>query len=543
MNSNAIPWVTYSFPTPDHPCYHLTVPIRMGTAEDWKVERIVANGRRVRDFWIYNDGRFFKDHRIVGSAQSSAVIRLDWQNGSSNEVELHLVSKEDGARVTLKHASTAPEEGGFWNPAWKYYMAVVLRENEGWAREQEPIHVTLGVYADRITDLEKEVRVVAVHPDSGEQTEVPSQVYETSSWSERKDERYQPTTTCNVAFLANVPARSEKVYLVFYGNPRAEKPNYTTDLRVSGESLELTVENAYYKMHFQDTSGSIDEIWMKMGVNEKFEHRLETNGAVQWNPGVYSPPRPWIHASDWNPPPHYAEIRGPIFTMTKRWGVFPEYPEIEVSITCLFYAHNPYLMFSSTIDVVEDLHVKALRNGEFVFNHAIVREFAWKQPDGKIGSMVIKEGQRHPKHALRIEPDTPWMAFYSREHACGFGGITLRLAEMRRGDGLVRLDYPFIYLAWGPWTYFSRVYTYSFGSNNPQRMIPVPKDSTYYEQMAFLPFKLGETDEDRFADLERQQQKLAHPLDVRVDMDTDERGPEEWLPPILVAEFEELEDD
>jgi len=51
-------------------------------------------------------------------------------------------------------------------------------------------------------------------------------------------------------------------------------------------------------------------------VNEKFEHRLETNGAVQWNPGVYSPPRPWIHASDWDPPPHYAEIRGPIFLMS-----------------------------------------------------------------------------------------------------------------------------------------------------------------------------------------------------------------------------------
>ena len=218
-------------------------------------------------------------------------------------------------------------------------------------------------------------------------------------------------------------------------------------------------------------------------------------------------------------------------------------PVVLVGTGRLLPVTRKYSRSHSLGDVVDDLHVKALRNGEFVFNHAIVREFAWKKPDGGIGSMVIKEGQRHPKHALRIEPDTPWMAFYSREHACGFGGITLRLAEMRRGDGLVRSDYPFIYLAWGPWTYFSRVYTYTFGSNNPQRMIPVPKDSTYYEQMAFLPFKLGKTDEDRFADLERQQQKLAHPLDVRVDMDTDERVPEEWVPPILVAEFEELEDD
>lgn len=543
-DSHAIKRVVYSFPTPQHPCYHLDLTIQVESGKDWMVDRVMTNGRECRDFWVYNNGKYFKDCEILGQASSHVVVRLDWTNGSSNMVELHLVAKEGRGRVTLTSSSAALSTGGFWNPAWPYYAGVVLRENDGYTRTSEPIHMTLAVYADRVTDLEKEVRVVAVDPISGVQTEVPSQVYGVSSWAEQPaNKRYQATAICEVAFLADVPALMEKVYLVFYGNPRAEYPVYPTDLKVTGEGLGLTVENSFYTMHMQDTSGSVDEIWVKMGVNEKLEHRLETNGAVQWNPGVYSPPRPWIHASDWNPPPHYAEIRGPVFFMTKRWGVFPEYPEIEVSITYLFYANTPYLMFDSTMDVLKDLFVKALRNGEIVLNHAVVQEFAWKKPDGTIGNMVIKDGPRHPRHVLRMEPDTPWIAFYSREHRCGLSGITLRLSEMRRGDGLPRLDYPFIYLAWGPWTYWSRVYTYTFGSNNPQRMVPVAGGSTYYEKMAFLPFRLGEMDADRFAYLEQAQQRLAHPLDWRMEMDTDPRVPKEWVPPILVAEFEELEDD
>jgi hypothetical protein len=60
--------------------------------------------------------------------------------------------------------------------------------------------------------------------------------------------------------------------------------------------------------------------------------------------------------------------------------------------------------------------------------------------------------------------------------------------------------------------------------------------------MAFLPFRLGSNEASRFEAIERRQQTLSHPLDIRVVLDTDERVPEEWVPPILVEEFEEMED-
>ena len=89
-------------------------------------------------------------------------------------------------------------------------MGVVVRENEGLAREHEPIHVTLAPYADRVTDIEREVRVVAVDPESGVQAEIPSQTYHASTWNaEGANERSQSTTLCEVAFLADVRAYTE----------------------------------------------------------------------------------------------------------------------------------------------------------------------------------------------------------------------------------------------------------------------------------------------------------------------------------------------
>jgi hypothetical protein len=95
---------------------------------------------------------------------------------------------------------------------------------------------------------------------------------------------------------------------------------------------------------------------------------------------------------------------------------------------------------------------------------------------------------------------------------------------------------------WGPWTYCARPLIYTFATNNPQRVIRAPGGGTYHEKMAFLPFRLGSNEATRFEAIERRQQALSHPLDVRVVLDTDERVPGEWVPPILVEEFEEMED-
>jgi hypothetical protein len=541
VSQGSLQIVACSFPTPEHPCYHVRLLIETPGQKDYQVQRVEANGKWVRDFWVYNDDTYQKDKTFLADARSSVVVRHDWQNGSANHLEIKAAA-EGGEEISLSIEFTAPDYGGYWNPAWKYYASVVLTENDGWPRVAEPMQITLGLYADRFTDPEREIRVVGVDPESGAYTEVPCQVYGISAWDKMKDERCQPTTTVEVAFLADVPPKGAKVYLVFYGNPDAEPITYPTDLRVTGEGLGLTVENEHYRVKLHPLSGALDEVLLKQGMDVIFDHHLETNGALHWNPGVYAPPRTWIHASDWDPPAGYSTQGGPVFFMTKRWGPFPYYPEVEVSITYVFYAHNPYILMTSTLDVLKDIDVVALRNGEIVLNHNVVREFAWKKSTGEINSVVIKERPRHPTRGLDIEAVTPWFAWYNREIGAAFGAVDLELAYMRRSEGPSRVEQPYRYMHWGPWTYCARPLIYTFATNNPQRVIRAPGGSTYYEKTAFLPFRLGSNEATRFEAIERRQQALSHPLDVRVVLDTDERVPEEWVPPILVEEFEEMED-
>jgi hypothetical protein len=90
--------------------------------------------------------------------------------------------------------------------------------------------------------------------------------------------------------------------------------------------------------------------------------------------------------------------------------------------------------------------------------------------------------------------------------------------------------------------YYCRPLVYTFASTNNARLVPVTAGNLYYEEMALLPLPLDPEGED-FEALELLHLKLANPLDVRVVEDTDARAPEGWVPPVLVQEFEEMEDE
>jgi hypothetical protein len=371
--------------------------------------------------------------------------------------------------------------------------------------------------------------------------EIPSQVLAVEKYDTKiPGERYQPTTVVDVAFFADVPANSSRIYLAFYGNPKAPYPKYESDLKVKGEELGLTIENSMYKVRLSEKSGAIDEITMKTGDQCTFDHHLETNGALHWNPDIYAPPRPWLHASDWNPPAHYSVNYGPLCVMTKRHGPLDHYPEIEVTITYVFYDRLPWILISSTTEVKKDIPVQALRNGEIVLNRKIVDEFAWPNPGGGVGSIAIEEAPRHPNHAKVLPHDIPWVCLFSRKHQCGLGVITANLANFIKDGGFARTFRHYSYLQWGPWVYYARPLVYTFISNNPARLIPVSAGSLYYEKMALVPIAFTK-DEEAFTYLERTGTQLKQPIHIKIVEDTDPRAPREWVPPILVEEFEEIE--
>ena len=82
--------------------------------------------------------------------------------------------------------------------------------------------------------------------------EVPVQVYaERRTGNERR---------CRLVFLAEVPAHEHAKYLIFYGNPNAERADYTTDLRVCGDGYGLDIANAHYRAILSRQTGQIERI-------------------------------------------------------------------------------------------------------------------------------------------------------------------------------------------------------------------------------------------------------------------------------------------
>ncbi|MCI5957592.1 MAG: hypothetical protein MRZ54_11475 [Clostridiales bacterium] len=534
--------VRFGWPTPDTPYYFLHLCAENVT-QDTEVAGVTVNGRRCRDFETRNDGRAAVPPVLRAQADKRELyIRVDWQKGDTFDVAVTLKSGESS--VELRESYAAAQEHGYWNKDWKYYAAHVVKETAGIDRVDEPVHAVLAMYMDRLTDAQRELRVVEVDSHTGEAREIRSQVYAVSSWDKWQNINCQPTTTAQIAFLANVPANGQRVYLFFYGNPNAPQPCYETDLCVSGEGYGLSIQNEYYTVNLHKDSGSIDEILPRDREGLTYCHQLETNGALQWNPGIYAPPKTWMHASDWVAPKDFTVISGPIFVMVKRFNPIVDYEEVECSLTYIFYSCNKAITVESNIDITKDLDVVALRNGSVVLNKETTGDFVWKDVDHQVRNVHIQDMPRHPVKAMTLDARTPWFAFYNRHQGNALGVVNLEFGGVRRQGGLIEWE-PHYYLHWGPWFYVSRPIIYTFTSNNPQRVMHMTTGTSFFERYELFAFNVekGGQEYDGFEEIERMNRKAREPLSkLTAKYDTDERVPDEWVPPILASHFEEMVD-
>lgn len=528
-------FVAHTYPTPEFPYFGARLAVS-GLSSDDTVSRCTVNDAWVRDVFVFNYGEHCRDGLLRAGAEYVELrVRTDARAGDRPVISVALAS---GDAAAVECPAVADTDA--WPlPAWKYCAAVVLDNPSAVDRRAEPVHQAMALYLDRLSDPVREVRVLAVCPDSGRMTEIPSQVYHVSKWDGFADEHCQPTMNFDVAFLASVRAFSKAVYLVFYGNSAAAKPEYTTDLSISGEGLARTIENEFYKITLHGPSGSIDEITVKQGVNQTFAHHLETNGSMNWNPDIYAPPTPWNHISDWDPPENYEFEIGPVFVCLKRWGVMPMYEDVLCSVTYTFYASYRPVIVASTMELTKDRDVIALRNGEVVMNRDLAEEVAWRNMDGTVTTSYIGELPRHPIMGKRLPATTPWVAVYNRDKEAALAISYIENSNIRRDHGIERID-QHLYVHIGPWIYIARPLLYTFVGNNPQRVMHAFGNTLHYEKMAWNPMRLHFRRDDAFDEIEDVTQALRLPLQTCVFLDTDERVPTEWIPPILLAEFDEL---
>ena len=563
-------------PTPDTPYHHVWLTLAKRALKRGTVVRVEVDGRRV-DGKFCHYARYFnaggraagsggttgapqaESHtgRIDGSQDFTVTAPCAWTNGSKHRVRLE-VQFDSGGEKVFERELIGGKSGGYWDAAWPRFVSFVLRETAGLRRQGEPVHLTLGLFADDVTEPEAELRVVTYdpdHPDAGEDGYVVArcQVIGATEWrdeevlaSEERDadtgelvHRYDPTTTVELVFLADVLPYQEKVYQVLYGNPQAKPIEFETDLAVAqGEELAQTVATARYRFVLARNSGAVETVTI-LGEGEPvlLEHKLETNGAVHWNPDCYAPPTPWVHASDWEKP-EFEQLTGPIMHRMRCYAPLPHMDSVTAHVAYTFYAGQAYVIMSSLMELKKELFVNALRNSEIVFNRAVLDEFVWEDPRGTVQSLIIEGSPQHPIHALEIPARTSWMAFISRAHKVGFASIALAYENANVCGDPASETQPYIYVENGPWIYWCRGLVYPFGGQNFTRMMRARKGSLYLEKCAWFPFRMKAGD-DPFVEVKGLAKRLTHPLLVHEWMDVDERTPEKWVMPILTMPFDE----
>ena len=541
------------YPCPAIPFYHFMAELELPNPSIIEVEASV-NGKVLRfvdlhrsdaitdlskpalshrppsGYGLSQDGTLYNHPHLVGW--------IKWLPGKDYEIKItvrmkkNINASKDDVLLTSSKILTAPDRAEVFDPSWKNYKSVIVSETAGVSRKGEPVEVLLPFYPDEAQHLTREIRVVSVDPESYEIAEIPSQIYDIKKYLEEDDldpdengnptrdiPLWMPTITCQVAFLADVPANSSKVYLIYYNNEHAIAKLYKTDLHIQGEAPGLSIDNNQYSISLHPNSGHLDQIILKKKPEVPLFHRMETNGAIHWNPGIYSPPRPWTHTADWKPPANVNYISGPVITMTEVWDNLREIPEVDASVRYEFYPGLPYFISSTSMRINKRIDCIALRNAEIVFKREQITHAAWY--DEVRDEVITYDVANMPDLTdLLMEDDVPWITFYNEETGIGFCGIQVEYVNAGL-ESRPRLLNPFMYITGGPWIYWARALSLSFLSSNMQQMIPAMKGNFFAEKWAYMAYEID--DDKPYAPVLEWQKRITNPLKIRLVEEVDER--------------------
>jgi len=546
--------IELGYPCPAIPFYHFKAELDVPRPSIIEIE-VSVNGKGLRAADLYraddiNDlSRPLLAHRPpsgYGLSQDATIYKnpvvigwVKWQPGKSYKIKITVQMKKtvhgskDDVFLSATRTVMAPEEAMIFDPAWKNYKSVVLSETAGISRKAEPVEVLLAFYPDEAKHLKREIRVVAIEPETNSLTEVPCQVYDIQEFLKeddldqdangiptRKVPLWLPTITARVSFLANVPPKCSRVFLIYYNNENAMAKMYQTDLRVQGEEPGLRIDNKLMSVVLHPNSGHIDQIILKSKPDAPLFHRMETNGAIHWNPGIYNPPRAWSHTADWKPPKNVQSVSGPVIATSEVWDHLRGMPEVDAAVRYEFYSGVPYFVSSTTMRINKTVNCLALRNGEIVFKRELMTHAVWY--DIIRDEVITYNVSNMPDLMdLKMEADLPWITFYNEDTGIGFAGIKLNYANGGL-ESRPRLLNPFFYITAGPWIYWTRALSLSFLSSNMQQMIPAMQGNIFLEKWAYIIYEI-DRNKAPYTPVLDWQKRLTNPLRIHLVEEVDER--------------------
>jgi len=325
-----------------------------------------------------------------------------------------------------------------WARGWKFCKMLTLREPVGLERCNEPVDIPIAFRSEQVKDVYRELRVARVDTRSGELVEVPNQVYGLI--------RCGNSLHCRLIFFANVPANSHADYLILFGNPAAELPEYPSDLVIRGEGVGLDIENQHFIACLSRQMGQLERLIYRR------EHALELFAG---GPGHGEPPGiDWAHdyvtgdrfekmrITNWAECPNYEVIRGPLCVKVRRWG-FPHSPvhplftpsRLHIDLTYTFFAGLPFFFKEGWMRVVKDLDIAAMRDDEWVFSGFCFTDPIWIDEEG-----TIHEGSL----PTEPQPNMQGIGYFNRYSRDAFIALWLEL-EADGFENITRHTIPNMY--------------------------------------------------------------------------------------------------
>jgi metal-sulfur cluster biosynthetic enzyme len=364
------------------------------------------------------------DYDLAMSLAESIKDTLSFQRQSQQPVRAPRIAADHFEPVAKLPASWAS-----WSSGWSYFKPLAVVETSGIDRKAEPIDVSVGFCDDHVTNLYREVRVVCVDRQERVLREIPSQVYgETYRDGQR---------VCQIVFLADVAANERADYLILYGNPNAELPEYATDLKVRGEGYGLDIENNHFLARLSRQMGQLERLTYKR------QHSLELFAGGKGHgepPGI-----DWAHdyvdaghfqkfrMRNWSACPNFEVVQGPLCVRVRRWG-FPHSPvhplftpsRMHMDQTYIFYAGLPYFIKEGRFDIIKELEIEATRDDEWVFSGYSFTDKLWMDRDGKLHEGDVPKDQQEDLWGVGFYNRTSrdaFMALWLDHAAENFDGI------------------------------------------------------------------------------------------------------------------------
>ncbi len=433
------------------------------------------------------------NYDLAMSLSESIKDTITFQRQMHGALEQPQLGAEDFAQT-----SELPPAWSRWARGWAYFKPVRLFETVGIARSNEPVDLSVGFRVDQTTDLQRELRVARLDTPRQTLREVPCQVY---GESRRGKER-----RCRLVFLADAPAHGQATYLVFYGNPNAELPEYSTDLRVSGEGYGLDIENNHFVARLSRQMGQLERLTYKR------QHGLElfAGGKGHGEPPCIDWAHDYVDQGDfqklrmrnWPHCPNYEVVKGPLCVRVRRWG-FPYSPlhplftpsRIHADVTYTFYAGLPYFFKDGRMDAVKDVQIAAMRDDEWVFSGYSFTDIVWIDSQGK-----LHEGSVPAEHAGKL-----WgVGYFHRDSRDAFIALwlehTAEKFDQLGHNGSPTLHYHGHGQVWARY---------------PVRSTQLPAGASIRQKNAYLVFPYPE--QDAAVKIQSVRHQLRNPLEVCTD--------------------------